>query len=81
MINMSHALSRADMVFANRPGLIARGARSLILALRIRRERQQLASLTDEQLADIGVGRTAARAEANRELFDLPAHRKSGLYL
>lgn len=51
-------------------------ARFALLALRIRRERNQLAGLSDERLRDIGITRSAANHEAARELFDIPVARR-----
>jgi len=45
------------------------------LAWRVRRERDQLAKLTPEQLADIGVHPTVAERESERGVFDLPKYR------
>lgn len=45
------------------------------LALKVRAERDQLAKLTPEQLADIGLHPKTAKREAERGLFDLPKHR------
>jgi len=38
------------------------------------RQRRALAALNDAALADIGVTRTQARAEARRPLWDVPQH-------
>ncbi|MFK7837899.1 MAG: DUF1127 domain-containing protein [Sulfitobacter sp.] len=38
------------------------------------RSRQQLAALEDHMLEDIGITQKAARTEANRPLWDVPAH-------
>lgn len=51
------------------------------LVLGIGAERRQLAALEDWQLEDIGVTRAQADAEAGRAFGDIPAHRKTGLYL
>lgn len=59
----------------------ARVATLVVLAFRIRRERNQLADMTDAALADIGVSRADANREAARELFDIPASRKRRLFL
>jgi len=45
------------------------------LAWSVRRERDQLAKLTPEQLADIGVHPKVAEREAKRGIFDLPKGR------
>lgn len=61
--------------------IIARAAALVVLASRIRRERNQLAGMTDDALADIGISRSDANREAARELFDIPAPRKHRLGL
>lgn len=43
--------------------------------LTVARERRALARLTDRELADIGLDAAAARAEAGRPFWDLPAGR------
>jgi uncharacterized protein YjiS (DUF1127 family) len=47
------------------------------LVLQVRRERRQLAGLSSVQLADLGLDPGAARCEARRGLFDLPASRSA----
>jgi uncharacterized protein YjiS (DUF1127 family) len=42
------------------------------------RQRRQLAGLSDEQLADIGITRSEAEAEAARPFWDVPANWRSG---
>ena len=81
MMNSPSNLARAEMVYAERSAFFARLFRYLLLAMRIRRERDQLRDLTDDQLADIGVSRYQAETEAEREALDIPAHRKATLYL
>lgn len=51
-------------------GLIA----NLRLAWHAHAQRQQLASLDDAALADIGLSRAQALAEAGRPLWDVPAN-------
>ena len=65
-------LSRIALPRPNRPrgGYLAR----LSAFVRLSKERQRLKSLTDAQLDDIGVSRDQAIAEANRALWDAPAH-------
>ncbi len=75
------ALNASERFLEDRPGALSRALKYLVLALRVRAERRQLAGLSDEALADIGITRTAAMREAERPLMDVPAHRKSGLYL
>lgn len=81
MMNAPYNLARAEMVYAERSALFARLFKYLLLAMRIRRERDQLRDLSDAQLADIGIDRHQAETEADREALDLPAHRKAALYL
>lgn len=49
-------------------------ARALAGAIATRRDRQRLAALDDHTLADIGVSRAEALAEARRPIWDVPAH-------
>ena len=74
----------ASMEF-RRTGVIGPWALDLwnffLLKLSIQRERKDLAKLSDEALADIGVSRESAEAEAVREFDDVPKHRKSARYL
>lgn len=44
----------------------------LFLALSLFRSRRSLASLSDHQLADIGLTREEANAEAKRPIWDVP---------
>ena len=52
----------------------ARIAHLLMGAAVARRERAQLADLDDAMLADIGLTREEALAEARRPLWDVPRH-------
>lgn len=81
MSHYVHALDASGRFLENRPGALAGALRYLVLALRIQAERRQLAGLSDEALADIGITRGEAMREAGRPLMDIPAHRKSTLYL
>ena len=47
---------------------------SLLIAIWF--ERRALSRMSDSALRDIGVSREAARAEANRPLWDIPVHRR-----
>ncbi len=76
-----HAFDQSGRFLENRQGALARALRYLILALRVHAARRQLAQLDDARLADIGITRADAEREAARPLLDIPAHRKSGLYL
>lgn len=40
----------------------------------LRRQRNDLRKLTDEQLRDVGLTRAQADAEARRRIWDVPAH-------
>lgn len=55
--------------------------RFFLLKLQVRKEREQLAHLSDEALADIGVSREAANTEVGREFDDVPQHRKTAMNL
>lgn len=55
--------------------------RFFLLKLQVRKEREQLAHLSEEALADIGVSREAANTEAVREFDDVPQHRKTAMNL
>lgn len=78
MSNISIALERLEYALERRPGVLSQLLSRIILALRIRRERDQLAKLSDSQLADIGVDREAATKESRRGLTDIPEHRIDG---
>jgi uncharacterized protein YjiS (DUF1127 family) len=54
---------------------VARLWRFIEAALRVRRERRELGALDDYLLKDIGVSRSQAQREANRDFFDVPEHR------
>ena len=45
----------------------------------IAEQRRQLAELSDQQLADVGLTRDEALAEAGRPFWDLPANQMGGL--
>ncbi|KIN64318.1 hypothetical protein Z946_3209 [Sulfitobacter noctilucicola] len=55
---------------SNRPSLL----NVLFAAVDVWRSRQQLRSLPAHMLEDIGADRHAAEAEANRPIWDVPAH-------
>ncbi|MBO6521384.1 MAG: DUF1127 domain-containing protein [Rhodospirillales bacterium] len=75
------ALNASERFLEARPGVLSNALRLVVLALRIRTERRQLARLSDAALADIGITRAQAMREASRPLTDIPAHRRGGLYL
>ncbi|MBR9863231.1 MAG: DUF1127 domain-containing protein [Rhodobacteraceae bacterium] len=50
--------------------------RRLADAFHLRSQRLRLMQLTDQQLADIGLTRADAEAEARRSLWDAPSHWK-----
>lgn len=74
-------LDQSARLIGERHNLPARLARYVLLALRVRAERRQLAMLSDAQLEDIGVSRADADREAGRPLLDIPAYRRSTLNL
>jgi uncharacterized protein YjiS (DUF1127 family) len=55
--------------------------RFFLLKLSVRQERLDLARLSDDALADIGITREAAEREASREFDDVPKHRKAMMNL
>lgn len=79
MSNLSIALERMAFTLERRPSRLLRILAEIVLALRIRRERNQLANLSDAQLSDIGIDRAAALRESSRRLDDIPAHRRTDL--
>ncbi len=74
-------LDQSARLVGNGQSLPVRLARYALLALRVRAERRQLATLSDAALADMGISRADAEREAQRPLLDIPAHRKSMLNL
>ena len=50
---------------------------AVAMALRVRSERRALAGLDERSLKDIGYTQSAAWAEAQRRLWDVPAERLS----
>jgi len=81
MTHYVQALDASARFSAPRRGLAGQMVLTLVLALRVRRERRQLAALNDAQLADLGLTRADAQRESRRGLFDIPAQRKAALYL
>lgn len=75
MSSFSMTHERVEYALEGRPGRLSYMLGLVILALLIRRERNQLAKLNDAQLSDIGIDRAAARRESARQLDDIPAHR------
>lgn len=55
--------------------------RFFLLKVQIRKEREDLALLSDDALADIGVAREAAVIESERDFDDVPQHRKTAMNL
>ncbi len=51
-----------------------KASRSLRIALTARRERRKLAGMDAHMLADLGLTRGQAEAEARRPLWDVPAN-------
>jgi uncharacterized protein YjiS (DUF1127 family) len=54
---------------------VVRAFRVVDLALKVRRERRELAALDDRMLADIGLSRSLVHEESARDLLDLPPER------
>ena len=81
MTQYIHTLNASEHFSAIRPASLSGWARLILLALRVRRERRQLAALDDARLADLGLTRADAERESRRSLLDIPAHRKGSLYL
>lgn len=75
MSSFSMAFERVEGVLERRPNCLSCMLEIVILALRIRRERNQLANLSDAQLSDIGIDRAEAHKESVRRLDDIPSHR------
>lgn len=66
-------LSASTPITATRaglPGIIKR----IAILLAVRRTRNDLARLTDTQLADIGLTRDAVETELQRPVWDVPAN-------
>lgn len=81
MTSIAQVFANNDVQGSTFARALGRIGRFLILAARIRRERDQLAGLSNEQLRDIGVTRDGALRESDRAFLDIPAHRKSRMYL
>jgi len=47
---------------------------TVFMALAARKQRKSLRNLDDAALADLGLSRDEARAEANRPIWDVPAN-------
>ena len=47
---------------------------TFIAVLALWRSRRQLASLDESRLKDLGIGENEAQKEANRPIWDVPAH-------
>ena len=62
------SLSRASRRRTARPLLALRQM------LALHRQRRELAQLDDRALADIGLDRDTAQAEARRPVWDIPSH-------
>jgi uncharacterized protein YjiS (DUF1127 family) len=59
---------------AARPAPRRRGLFGILALDSLRRQRNDLRNLTDEQLRDVGLTREQAQAEARRPVWDVPAH-------
>ncbi len=53
-----------------------RAARYFLSCLDVARQRRQLLSLDERKLKDVGISRTDAIREANRQFWDIPEHLK-----
>lgn len=79
---MSHNVDRLNGVSAFGVPRVAKARprtsmlASILRCVGISRERATLRDLTDRELADIGLTRDAANAEAGRPFWDLPAGRR-----
>jgi uncharacterized protein YjiS (DUF1127 family) len=78
MSTYASVLNGSERFLQSRPGILTNAMRLVVLALRVRRERNQLASQSDAILRDLGLTRADANREASRSLFDLPANRIAG---
>ena len=67
---MAHISAETRLAGQNLP--FAALAQRLVLGLGIARQRRRLAELDDTMLADIGLTRAEARAEARRPVWDVP---------
>ncbi|MGC1502795.1 MAG: DUF1127 domain-containing protein [Sulfitobacter sp.] len=70
MFSSSSALARPVASCPSNPGLVAR----IFAAIALLRSRRQLADLDQHRLDDLGISAKAAQAEANRPIWDVPAH-------
>ena len=73
---MTHSLEMVEASNPRRPFRIADIYARVLLAIRVRRERNQLANLSDQQLFDIGITRDQAVQESARSLTDIPEKRR-----
>ncbi len=53
-----------------------RAARYFLNCLDVARQRRQLLALDETKLRDVGISRTDALREANRQFWDIPEHLK-----
>ncbi|MCG7627464.1 DUF1127 domain-containing protein [Epibacterium sp. MM17-32] len=67
---MANSLSQHTCLPQRRASVFSR----LGAALALRRQRHNLAQLSDAQLKDIGIDRTQADTEARRSMWDAPEH-------
>ncbi len=51
-------------------------ARYFLNCLNVARQRRQLLALDERKLKDVGISRTDAIREANRQFWDIPEHQK-----
>ncbi len=70
----SNTLPNAACTPSRKPARQTGPLASLRALLTLRRSRTALARLSAEQLCDIGLNAEQARLEANRAVWDVPAH-------
>ncbi len=82
-INMNTQSSMSEQSVGNTHDLALRGMNALVktvktiqFAYQIRKERQALATLSPEQLQDLGIHRVAAIRESERSILDLPSRHR-----
>ena len=64
--------TRSPISTAARSSVLALLLKHIALWLEVRRQRRQLASLSDAMLHDIGISRADAEGEYSRPFWDLP---------
>lgn len=72
----SRAAVRAALPAGNAAAPLVRLLLLVRAAYGVHRQRQALGRLTDRQLADVGLSRGAAEAEAARAFWDIPSNQR-----